>query len=90
MHPPLAVPSNSSTAASNPPTPGARGGVSCVPPAAPANVWPKPGAVTMREDGVEIDGADGRMHRDAQYAKETVWGKLTVHGLLTLSIALVV
>jgi acyl dehydratase len=35
----------------------------------------------------EIDGADGAMHRDPEYAKQTVWGKLTVHGLLTLSIA---
>lgn len=33
----------------------------------------------------EVEGAKSAMHLDPEYAKGTIWGKLTVHGLLTVS-----
>jgi acyl dehydratase len=35
----------------------------------------------------EVEGARTSTHRDPQAGKESLWGKMTVHGLLTLSIS---
>jgi acyl dehydratase len=35
----------------------------------------------------EIEGSKSPMHLDPEYAKSTVWGKMSIHGLLTVSVA---
>ena len=49
----------------------------------------RPRAVTL--DDVtrfgEIEGSKSPMHLDPEYAKQTVWGRMSIHGLLILSIA---
>jgi acyl dehydratase len=35
----------------------------------------------------EVEGSGSPMHLDPEYAKGTVWGKMSIHGLLTVSVA---
>ncbi len=35
----------------------------------------------------EIEGGRNEMHLDPEYARTTIWGRMSVHGLLTVSIA---
>jgi acyl dehydratase len=35
----------------------------------------------------EVEGAKSPMHLDPEYAKQTIWGRMTIHGLLTMSVA---
>jgi acyl dehydratase len=35
----------------------------------------------------KIEGSMSPMHLDPEYAKQTVWGKMSIHGVLTVSIA---
>jgi acyl dehydratase len=35
----------------------------------------------------DIEGSKSPMHLDPEYARETVWGRMSLHGLLILSVA---
>ena len=35
----------------------------------------------------EIEGGKNEMHLDPEYAQSTIWGRMSVHGLLTVSMA---
>ena len=48
-----------------------------------------PRAVTIEDvqQFAEVEGSKSAMHLDPGYAKETIWGRMSVHGLLVVSMA---